>query len=435
MPISSRSVIIAAALTLTVVVPVQAQALPEPVPLVSVAREPAPTIAARNGLTEAQVPALDGDHFEVDRQGNLRSVEPLATATSSDVDLAAPDDVFALHSRPTSAHTIYLDFDGHAVENTQWRGGAKIIAPPYDADGDPSSFGPAERDTIYQAFLATAENFRPFDVDVTTQAPSEDRITRDGSRDLEFGSRVVITPQDVTGCGCGGQSYIGVFDRTSQHASYQPAWAYSGAGSTDGKLIAEVASHETGHTLGLTHDGQNGGPEYYPGHENWASTMGAAHAQPITQWSKGEYVDANNHQDDFTVIAGKGAPLLADDYTAVVPLTSGITGVIGTDADTDAFTVSHGGGPVTITARPARFSPNLDIRLTITDASGGVVATVDPPVVRQSAAVATGLDAQFAADLPAGEYTVQVEGVGYGDPGVNGYTGYSSVGEYTLTVG
>jgi hypothetical protein len=373
-------------------------------------------------------------HFEVDLEGNLRSVEPLIAPTTATPVVRAPGDVFALHSRPGSPHTIYLDFDGHTAEHTEWRGGARIDAPPYDADGDPSTFGTAERDTIYEAYLATAENFRPFDVDVTTQAPDEARITRTDVNDAEFGARVVITPVDATGCGCGGQSYIGVFDKYVAHQSYQPSWSYTGAGSTDGKLIGETASHEAGHTLGLLHDGTSGTP-YYPGHENWAPTMGAAQDQPITQWSKGEYHSPTNRQDDIKVMAGKGAPLAADDFTTPHPYQGPVTGVIGTDADTDVFLIHHDGGPLRAAATPAAYSPNLDIRLTIRDGAGHVVATADPPVVRYSAVAAGGMDAQYSADLPAGDYSVEIEGVGYGDPGTNGYTGYGSIGQYTLTVG
>jgi len=373
------------------------------------------------------------NHFEEDPKGNLRSVEPLLTPRDSTPLVRAPDDVFTLHSRPDSPHTIYLDFDGHTTENTEWRGGARIDAPPYDADGDPTTFSPAERDAIYEAYLATAENFRPFDVDVTTQPPDEARINRTDENDGQFGTRVVITPLDATGCGCGGQSYIGVFDKYVDHESYQPSWSYTGAGSTDGKLIAETASHEAGHTLGLLHDGTSGNA-YYQGHENWAPTMGAAQDQPITQWSKGEYRSPTNRQDDIKVMAGKGTPLAADDFTTPHTYQGPITGVIGTDADTDVFAIHHPGGPLRAAATPAPYSPNLDIKLTLRNASGQVIATADPPIVRHSAVTAGGMDAHYDADLPAGDYTAEVEGVGYGDPGTNGYTGYGSIGQYTLTV-
>ncbi len=338
----------------------------------------ASALAGRNGVSEEELRAMAlGGHFEVDAADGIRSVEPVVPAGArSEVTAPAGVDVFALHSRPGAARTLFLDFDGHSVRDTRWRGGERIVAPPYDADGDPAVFGAAERDTVYAAFLATAENFRPFGVDVTTQEPPADRIERTGAEDLEFGSRVVVTPVDVTGCGCGGQSYIGVFDRYVDHDAFQPSWAYTGAGSSDGKLIAEVASHEAGHTLGLLHDGQGGGSEYYSGHQGWASIMGAAHEQPVTQWSKGEYRNPTNRQDDIKVMAGKGIPLAADDVVGAVPVGGTVSGVIGSDADSDDFLVRHGGGVLAVSALPARFSPNLDIRMTVLGASGVVVLSL-----------------------------------------------------------
>jgi hypothetical protein len=248
--------------------------------------------AAVNGLPLAQVRRMArGDHFQVDQSGRIRSVEKNATAAQKAAPsaLEAPPgvDVFTLHSRAGSNRTIYLDFTGHSVVGTAWNGGAQIDAPPFSADGDPTTFNAAERDTIYQAFLAVSEDYRTFDVDVTTEEPTEDKITRSGAADQVYGTRAVITPKDVTNCGCGGQAYIGTFDQTSNHPKYQPAWAYAD-GSYDGKSIAEIVSHETGHNLGLSHDGQTNGTEYYGGHTNWAPIMGVGYGQPVTTWSKGE---------------------------------------------------------------------------------------------------------------------------------------------------
>jgi hypothetical protein len=47
---------------------------------------------------------------------------------------------------------------------------------------------------------------------------------------------------------------------------------------------------------------------------------------------------------------------------------------------------------------------------------------------------AAGLDARFSQSLAAGRYTFQIEGTGAGDPASNGYSGYASLGQYTLTV-
>ncbi len=77
---------------------------------------------------------------------------------------------------------------------------------------------------------------------------------------------------------------------------------------TSGKSCAEAASHEAGHTLGLGHDGANGTQtEYYggqgSGNTGWAPIMGVGYDQTVTQWSKGEYANANNTQDDLAIIS------------------------------------------------------------------------------------------------------------------------------------
>jgi hypothetical protein len=435
------------AAALLVLIPAPAQSAPEtlfdqPQPVADVS---AFALAALNDMSVGKVKQLArGDHFQVDQYGKIRSVEknnaPKADAAAS-ADIVVPPgvDVFALHSRPASNRTIYLDFTGHSVEGTAWNSGARIDAPAFDADNDPATFNTAERESIYEAFLAVSEDYRSFDVDVTTQEPAADRITRSSTADQVYGTRAVITPKDVTNCGCGGQAYIGTFDEASRHANYQPAWAYASAGY-DGKSIAEIVSHETGHNLGLGHDGQTNGTEYYGGHTNWAPIMGVGYGQPVTQWSKGEYGSANNKEDDLTVIPANGAPTLADDFPndpgSASPLTdnTAVTGIIATDADADVFAIEHAGGTLTANAVPAIYAADLDIKLTVRDAAGTVVATVDPAVRRVSTNEAAGLDARFSQSLAAGRYTFQIEGTGSGDPASNGYSGYASLGQYTLTV-
>lgn len=415
----------------------------ESTPLAAVPGDLLATVAEVNGLPLTEVRRMArGAHFEVDAGQRIRSVEPLPPPQEAAVAADGPQvppgtDVFALHSRSDSNRTIYLDFTGHSVEGSAWNDGARIDAPAFDGDGNPGEFNEAEREKVYQAFLATAEDYSSFDVDVTTQEPAEDEITRDGEDDEVYGTRAVITPEDVTGCGCGGQAYVGVFNEASDHTAYQPAWAYANMGHS-GKVIAEIVSHETGHNVGLSHDGQ-GADEYYDGHENWAPIMGAGYYQPVTQWSHGEYDGATSTEDDLVIIPEHGVVTLGDDHgdsaEDATPLADNETGagIVATDADVDVFAFEHAGGPLTVSALPAPYAANLDLRLVIRDAAGTEVASVDPAVARVSDDEATGLDAQFGQDLAAGAYTLQVEGVGFGDPSTNGYTGYASIGAYTLT--
>ena len=186
-------------------------------------------------------------------------------------------------------------------------------APAFSTDADPTTFSDAERTVVIDVWRRVAQDYAPFDVDVTTQDPGQDAITRSGSTDALFGTRVLISPDATQAqCGCGGRAYVDVVDRTTSHAYYQPAWVYPQALSNASKYIAEAASHEAGHNFGLSHDGTQTA-SYFGGSGGWGPIMGSPYSQPVTQWNNGTYAGANNFQDDLAVIAGNGAPLVADD--------------------------------------------------------------------------------------------------------------------------
>lgn len=73
-----------------------------------------------------------------------------------------------------------------------------------------------------------AEDYAPFDVDVTTQDPGAAAINRSSATDLQYGTRVVIDPINwyQPGCGCGGIAYVGVFD-TANNGHDQPAMVFT----------------------------------------------------------------------------------------------------------------------------------------------------------------------------------------------------------------
>ncbi|WP_419616394.1 hypothetical protein, partial [Thiolapillus sp.] len=61
-------------------------------------------------------------------------------------------------------------------------------------------------------------------------------------------------------------------------------------------------SHESGHQMGLHHDG-NPDREYEHGHGDWGPIMGGPFGKSYVQWSKGEYPGANNKdEDDLAII-------------------------------------------------------------------------------------------------------------------------------------
>jgi PKD repeat protein len=233
-------------------------------------------------------------------------------------------------------------------------------------------------------------------------------------------------------------AYLGVFDDTSDY--YKPALVfYDALGAGNEKYVAEAISHEAGHNMGLGHDGTST-QGYYAGHGSgatgWAPIMGVGYYQALAQWSKGEYPDANNAQDDYAVMQGNGLPLRADDHgntagTATVlsgSATNGVStaaaeGVIERPTDVDVFAFTAGAGSVTLTLNGAARSSNLDALLTLRDSAGNTLATVNP---------VDALNASATVTLPAaGTYYVFVQGTGKGDL-TTGYSNYGSLGQYAL---
>ncbi len=413
-----------------------------------------PAVAAQNDLSPAAFrAALRRDPMLwVSRTGQLLFVDELqldpepadAAGLLASTTMPAGTDVFALHSRPGAERVIVLDFDGHDARGTAWGSSPRQDAAAYSQDSDPATFDDAERAAIHSVWQRVAEDYAPFAVDVTTQDPGHgpgttghESIRRDSTADGGYGTRVVITPTQTYACSCGGVAYVGVFDEIgATHDAYQPAWVFTSGVGTGAKSIAEAASHEAGHNLGLSHDG-SGSTGYYEGHGDWAPIMGVGYYQPISQWSRGEYQGANNREDDYALAVANGAPMAADDQAGPVEVALGATvhGTIGAGGDVDSFTFTMDAeGPVRLAARAAAVSPNLDLRMRVV--AGSVEHPVDPPLtLSDSRDLAVGLDAVADLTLPAGTHTVLLDGASWGDPLTTGYTTYGSVGRYTLTVG
>lgn len=329
---------------------------------------------------------------------------------------------FSLHSLPGATRTIYLDFDGHTTSGTSWNNGGTIVSAPFDTDGSPTTWSSSERSLIATVWRMVAEDYAPFQIDVTTEDPGAAALAKSSSTDTAYGVRVVVSPSNWYSSGAGGVAYVGSFSWSSD----TPVFVFSQQLADNAKYIAEAASHEAGHAVGLSHDGI-GSDSYHMGNNGWAPIMGVGYYQGVVQWSRGEYSLATNTQDDLAIIAGH-APARVDEAgssaanaaTITVP---GVTeGVIASPGDIDTYVFTTSGGPVTITAAPAGRSPNLNLALEVRDGAGTRVALADP---------AGTAAASVTLELAAGTYALAIDGVG--DP-VPPYGDYGSVGYYRLTL-
>lgn len=339
-------------------------------------------------------------------------MEPAAELNSQRTSLAIPQ----LQSLPGEVAVIYLDFDGHTCTG-KWNKGAQIVAQP-------SGLSESQ---ITNAFYVTSEDYRPYKVNVTTiesvylAAPKNRRM------------RCVITPTTTAAPGAGGVAYIGSFD--AGDSDNTPCWVFNLGGN--GQTTGETCSHEVGHTVGLNHDGLSTGTEYYTGHNGWAPIMGASYNKTVTQWSKGEYTNASRTEDDVTIIATQnGFTWRADEAGNTISTAAALKieadnstvkaannyGIILKANDIDVYSFKTGAGSVTFTVKPAPNFPDLDVLLTITDASGKVLQTANSTST---------LSATITTTLAAGTFYLQIDGTGSGT-GITGYTDYASVGEYTI---
>lgn len=401
---------------------------------------------------------LADKRMRLDRRGRVFFVEeqdqPLAAAAASgaepspgllDGTLAPLEQTFSLHSRPGAKKTIYLNFKGAVITGTAWNATSpSITAQPFDLDGLPYSFSTAELQRIQYIWQRVAEDYAPFDVDVTTEAVPQELLSRSGDEDEIFGTTVVITRSTgVYNCSCGGVAYAGSFDDTSDY--YKPALVFFNTlGSGNEKRVAEAISHEAGHNLGLSHKGTwNPSTAYYAGHGTgataWAPIMGVGDYKPVSQWSRGEYRYASNLLDELATMQWYGLPLRADDHGNLAGTatwlagsagaggvsTARALGVIESAEDVDVFAFAAAAGSASFTLSPATRAPNLDALITLRDAAGTVLASANP---------VDALNATLTFSLPAqGTYHLSVQGAGKGDPYTNGYSSYGSLGQYALT--
>lgn len=366
-------------------------------------------------------------------QSDSPSPQNALTAESSITQLAAGTgvDAFRLHSLPGATRVIYLDFDGHVATGTVWNsgytGGADIVSAPFDLDGDQATFSAAERAAIESIWKRVAEDFAPFAINVTTQDPGLEGLRKSSTSDSSYGIRVVISPTNWYDAGAAGTAYVGSFSWNTD----TPCWIFAAQLGNNDKYIGEVVSHEVGHTVGLEHDGVGGASpsEYYFGQGYWAPIMGGGIYATVSQFSRGEYSNATNTQDDLAIIANH-APLVSDDHggtTGAASVLSGpaVTngGTIETRADVDVFRFDTDAGLVSLNIASPSSGTNLHMKVELLNANGQILWVSDPAA----------LSANIAQTLNAGTYYLRIGGVGFGSPTTDGYSDYGSIGNYIIT--
>jgi hypothetical protein len=330
-----------------------------------------------------------------------------------------------LSSLPGAAATIFLDFDGHYVNSAVWQNGTPFTCAP-------ANMTDAQ---ITEAFNRVSEDYRPFNVNISTDstvflaAPLDKRI------------RVVITSTSAWYPGVGGISYVGSFTWGDD----TPCFVFCDKlGPNNTKMVAECCSHESGHAVGLSHqskyDGSCNLTATYndgvgSGEVSWAPIMGNSYYRNMSGWNNGPTpYGCTQVQDNLSIITTQnGFTYRKDDYTdnidnkttAIKISTIPINGIITTTTDQDAFkfTIADNSN-FSIDVTPFSVAGNnegadLDVKVALYNANKTLLATYDPE---------NKMSVTIDTILNAADYYLVVQGAGN-----KNVSDYGSLGSYKIT--
>lgn len=321
--------------------------------------------------------------------------------------LVPPKDLFTVHSNPDARRTILLRFD-------------KAVYDP--------AF-------IYDVYLRVAEDFSPFDVDVTLDPGT---VFEPGPGDAT--SLFVVDIQKKVGecCVYSGEVTLKSFDEKSDERRL--IRLTSPERDERPSATADVISHLLGHAIGLRDElvnaatGATSGSRYR-GHATargwWAPIMGSPGWADVSQWSRGEF-NFSVYKDDSLAAIQKVIPLRADD-AADTPdraaelkvivaegIASGkVSGIIGQPNDRDLYAIRAGEGPLRVKLTPSPVGANTSLRVSLLDSSGFPISLGPyyplPYMIKR-----------------LGIYFLEVSSSGEGDPRSSGFSDYGSLGSYEL---
>ncbi len=331
-----------------------------------------------------------------------------------------------LNSNPSASATIFLDFDGHYVVSGMWNGGNPINCIA-SGMSDPQ---------ITEVFNRVAEDYRPFDINITTDS------TKFLAAPLTKRMRLIITPTSAWFPGAGGVALLNSFTRGDD----TPCFAFCDRlGPNYPKAVAEVCSHESGHTVGLSHQSKYGADCTTPietynigtgsGEVGWAPIMGNGYYRNMTNWNNGPTpAGCTVIQDNLSIITTQnGFGYRTDDYGqamnsgtySLATLNFSLNGIISTNNDKDAFRLVLGqNSNFHLTAVPFNVGgsfpgANLDIKIEIYNSAGTLINTYDP-----SETMGLSIDTV----LLAGTYYFLLDGTSNANIGE-----YGSLGAYTIS--
>jgi len=342
-----------------------------------------------------------------------------------------------LNSSPSSVHKVlFLDFDGEIVIGTAWNTSANV--PTITAL--PSTLSSAAKTDIWKRM---AEDFRPFDVNVTTDVAKFNAANPTGRM------RIVFTPSSTWyPASVGGVAFLNSFTWGGNPDT--PCWVFENMLSYSAKNCAEAGSHEAGHTLSLKHQSVWNGlcaktAEYHSGIgsgvTSWAPIMGVGYSRNVSIWHNGA-----NSNTCTTIQFDHGSNgitgslflnYLTDDVGDNLATAKAInvntvslldSGIISRPTEVDVYKFSICNNRyMTFNIKPWALDTvnysgaNLDVRFQLFNAATSNSLAIDTPLAK--------LNTLVGINLTAGSYYFVIDGGGSAN-----YSDYGSLGKYYMRI-
>jgi hypothetical protein len=330
------------------------------------------------------------------------------------------------NSYPSAKAVIFLDFDGHIVNGSLWNSDGAIVCGP-------SNMSPVQ---ITEIFNRVAEDYRPFNVNITTDS------AKYWAAPLKQRMRVILTTSNAWyGNSAGGVAFVNSYS----WGDNTPCFIFTSLLGYEAKAVAEAASHEAGHTLGLRHQASYNAScvktaEYNAGkgsgETGWAPIMGVGYYKNFTVWNMGPTPSTcGTIQNDLTIIAGtkNGFGFRNDDHADSITKASSLTisnqqfnldGIIGKTEDVDVFKFKlEKKALFRLNAIPynvgsSNAGSNLDMQVDLIDEAQTILGSYNPTTV---------LSSLVDTLLKEGTYYLRIDGTGNQNT-----SEYGSLGAYSL---
>ena len=308
----------------------------------------------------------------------------------------------ALNSNPGAAATLYLDFDGH-FEAT-WGSYSNVTTPVLDFDGNPSATNAEEDKYIRDIWAIVAEDYAPFNINVTTVEPAVLAAGVPSSAANGVALRVAIGGTYGMLGGGSGVAYINSFTSSISNVAY--VFPGENSASYPAISVGVTATHEAGHSFGLQHTSQ--GENTSAG--QWQGNMNGYNAGYEDAWW------TTGTQDDMAMLSNSlnGFGYRADDYAGTIagatPLAGTGTnfsgsGIIGAGGDVDMWSVTTAGNEsLKITVAGSVIGQNLDAVIDYLDSAGNVILTASPTNSHDAEMFVEATGIRYIAVRGTGEY-------------------------------